>query len=544
MAERKTPIRQTIFEQQTWPLGSMFVKMRTRRDAALVAEMTGARQVFRSDDGEPTVFVHFVDGFERHRDSVESVSNLFKLFDASGVSLPTGWIIKGFKYEVEWPSDDGVVRSHFGARRFAYNWGLGLVIAQLDARRTDPDAEMTAWDLASLRKRWNSVKDDVASWWTQNSKEAYAAGLDDLVTALSNWSSSKRGDRKGRPVGFPRFKSKVKDRNRVTFTTGAMRFSNDRRTIVLPVIGALRSKENTRNLHRRLVKGDARVLSMTLSEQWGRLFVSATVVVRHAPTKVSKPDVRAGVDLGLRTLATIATSDGDVIEVPNPTPLRDSIQQRRSVSRQMSRRIPGSRGHTQAKAKLATLDRKCVNQRRQAHHTLTSMLASTYGEIVIEDLDIAAMKKSMGRRAFRRSVSDAALGLFRPMLDYKTSDRQTTLVVADRWFASSQIHHGCGCRLHAPQRLAKQLVCAATGEFVDRDINAALNLRDWPESNASCRSVGATVPFGSGSLRTAVDGSEGSRETAPLMRACKSATSVAAQPNEAKTERNPERGAT
>ena len=77
---------------------------------------------------------------------------------------------------------------------------------------------------------------------------------------------------------------------------------------------------------------------------------------------------------------------------------------------------------------------------------------AAYCEVVIEDLDISAMKRSLGRRAFRRSVSDAALGTFRCVLRYKAERAGTTLVVADRWYASSQIHHGCGCRLIAPTR--------------------------------------------------------------------------------------------
>ena len=99
----------------------------------------------------------------------------------------------------------------------------------------------------------------------------------------------------------------------------------------------------------------------------------------------------------------------------------------------------------------------------------------------------------MGRRAFRRSVSDASLGMFAPLLAYKAERSGTRIVRADRFFASSQVHHGCGCRLVAPTRLAKHLACSVTGEVVDRDINAAKNLRDWPE-NASCGSVGATAP--------------------------------------------------
>jgi putative transposase len=124
------------------------------------------------------------------------------------------------------------------------------------------------------------------------------------------------------------------------------------------------------------------------------------------------------------------------------------------------------------------------------------MLAKEYEEVVVEDLDIAALKRSMGRKAFRRSVSDAALGSIRPQLTYKLGWRGAKLTVADRWFASSKLHHGCGCTLVEPRKLAKQLVCAQTGEVVDRDINAAKNLRDWPEDKlASYSSVGAVAPL-------------------------------------------------
>lgn len=122
------------------------------------------------------------------------------------------------------------------------------------------------------------------------------------MEALENWSASKNGQRKGRKVGFPRFKSARRgDQGRVRFTTGTMRLEEDRRTITLPVIGALRSKENTRRAQRFLPRGDARILNMTVSERWGRLFVSVNYAVRTPGRRpVTRPDVRAGVDLGLR----------------------------------------------------------------------------------------------------------------------------------------------------------------------------------------------------------------------------------------------------
>jgi len=410
--------------------------------------------------------------------------------------IPDGWIARGFTFEVSWPTDPVArarIRSHFGARRFAYNWALAQVKADLDAKKLDPSHESVPWNLYDLRKRFNAEKATVAPWWQENSKEAYATGIADLCTALTNWSDSKSGTRKGRKVGFPRFRSKRKDQARVRFSTGTIRVEPDRRTITLPVVGPLHSLENTRRLERLVTTGKARILSATLSERWGRLFVSFSCLAEAHPYPAPTRGGRAGVDLGLRVLATVVDDSGTITEVENPAPLRATLTERRRVGRQMSRRIPGSIGHRAAKAKLARLDRRAVHLRREAAHQLTSWLAGTYSEVVIEDLNLVAMKKSMGRRAFRRSVSDAALGQIRPQLTYKMAWRGGTLTIADRWFASSQIHHGCGCRLIEPRKLAKQVICATTGELVDRDINAAHNLRDWP-GYASCDSVGATAP--------------------------------------------------
>jgi putative transposase len=481
---------------------SMVVEMRTVKQAARVAAATGglhllgkpgnsgAQRLSRRVDVGPD--------FEACRKEVEQVSVLFSLYERHGeelVPVPSGWTVTGARFEVDWPDDKSLVRSHFGARRFAYNWALGKVKADMGAKAADPSHQGTKWSLEALRKRWNQDKDEVAPWWAANSKETYSSGIADLVTALSNWRQSKDGKRKGRKVGFPKFKTKRRDHGRVRFSTGAMRFEADRRTIVVPVIGALRSKENTRVVQRPLAQGRARILNMTVSEQWGRLFVSVNYAVRTSSVRpVAKPGTRAGVDLGLRTLATVADTDGNIIEVANPAPLRATLASRRKAGRQMSRRTPGSKGHEQAKTKLARLDRRAVHLRREAWHRATTWLAATYEEVVIEDLDIAAMKKSMGRRAFRRSVSDAALGMFRPLLSYKMGKAGTVPTVADRWFPSSQVHHGCGCRLIAPTRMAKILVCAKTGEKVDRDRNAAMNLRDWPEAKASPGPVRPSVP--------------------------------------------------
>ncbi len=137
------------------------------------------------------------------------------------------------------------------------------------------------------------------------------------------------------------------------------------------------------------------------------------------------------------------------------------------------------------------------------------------------DLNLAAMKRSMGRRAFRRSVSDAGLGAFRPTLTYKAERVGVKVVVVNRFFPSSQIHHNCGGRLTGA-KLAKRLTCDTCHVEVDRDENASLNIRDW--SVISCGLVESSAlfvprPFGTG-------GSSDDGMTHHLERACKTGSNT------------------
>jgi putative transposase len=396
--------------------------------------------------------------------------------------VPEGWVARGFRFEVEATTHEQPTRiaQHFGARRFAHNWVLAQVKANLDARAAEPAIAPLAWNLYELRRTWNQAKQQVAPWWRACSKEAYASGIADLVVALQNWSDAKHGNRAGGRVGFPRFKARHRDRGRVRFTTGAMRLEPDRRHLTLPVIGRLRSKENTRRLQQLVANGRARVLSMTLSEHGGRLVVSVQAIVALQPRTPSQPDGRCGIDLGIgREWAVIAHHDGTIERVAHPAPWEHAQKEHRRVARQLSRRIVGSRGHRQANAKLAALDRRAANLRTNQTHTLTTSLARRYGTIVVEDLDVAAMGRGMGRRAFRRTVYQAGMGKVRPTLAYKCAQQGGRQLVADRWLASSKTHHGCGGYLADLKLGDRTWVCPACGELVDRNANAARNLRDW-----------------------------------------------------------------
>lgn len=115
--------------------------------------------------------------------------------------------------------------SFCGARRFAFNWVVGLVKENLEIRRQEraagvPEAELTpavSWSARNLSTRWNSVKGEVAPWWREVSMHAFRSGIVDAATALESWSKSKTGNRKGRPVAFPKFKRRGKSIPSVSF---------------------------------------------------------------------------------------------------------------------------------------------------------------------------------------------------------------------------------------------------------------------------------------------------------------------------------------
>src|ERR1035438_5259047 len=90
-----------------------------------------------------------------------------------------------------------------------------------------------------LHKLWNAQKkgDPALGWWAQNSKCAYQEAFRDLDRALRDFTASRKGERKGRRLGFPRFKKRGKCRDSFRFSTGVMRCAGS--TVTLPRLGAI-----------------------------------------------------------------------------------------------------------------------------------------------------------------------------------------------------------------------------------------------------------------------------------------------------------------
>jgi putative transposase len=423
---------------------------------------------------------------------------------------------QAFRFELD-PSNAArsAMASHAGAARFAYNWGLALVVEGLAARRalrvlalrqgaTASEATQWAddvvgplpWTLPALRREWNRAKAQVAPWWAENSKEAYSTGLDALARALEGWSRSRRRQRKGPRVGFPCFKRKG-GRRSFRVTTGSFGVL-DGRHVRLPRIGVVRTKEPTATLIAHLEAGSARVLSATVSEVAGRWYVSFGCEVERARAAQARPGAVVGVDVGVGSLAVLST--GEV--VPNPRHLGRYQRRMARLQGELARRRgprrgrPPSRRWQGSKRRLARAHARVVAARGDGLHRLTTALATTYGTVVVEDLNVAGMtasaKGSDRRRAkagLNRAILDVAPGELRRQLAYKCAWYGSHLMVADRWYPSSKTCSACGRRKPSLPLACRIYRCEHCGLAVDRDHNAAINLAAL---------VGAVTGTGSG----------------------------------------------
>jgi putative transposase len=382
-------------------------------------------------------------------------------------------VIQAYRFALDpTPRQRRALASHCGAARYAYNWGLQVVQQRLLLRRAGKDIEVP-WTLPALRREWNRAKHEVAPWWPENSKEAYSSGLDGLARALGNWADSHAGRR----VGFPRPKRKGRPRDSCRFTTGQIKVLADRRHIQLPRMGALKTHESTRKLARRLEQGTARILSATVSRTADRWHVSFTVEVqRHIPAGNGKNTV-VGVDAGVRHLAVLST--GMVIE--NPRALQRSQHKLRRLNRELARRRPHSRRRNQTRRRLARVHARTANLRHDALHKVTTTLATQYGTVVIEQLNLAGLIRN---RRMARALSDAGLAGLRRQLTYKTGWYGCRLVVADRFYPSSRTCSACGWAKAKLTLAERTFNCEGCGLRLDRDMNAARNLAKLAEQVA------------------------------------------------------------
>ena len=278
-------------------------------------------------------------------------------------------------------------------------------------------------------------------------------------------------------MGWPKYKSKRSGVPRFAYTTGSFGLiEDDPKALRLPRIGRVHCMENAaERVHGR------RIVRMTVSRHAGFWYAALTVErpAESVPAKNRKRknhDRQVGVDLGVRTLATL--SDGTTF--PNPRNYVRTQRKLRRAQQALSRRDRGanhgygSKRYNRALGRVRRIHARIAAQRADNIGKLTTWLADNYSDISIEDLNVQGMSHN---RRLAKHVLDADFREFRRQLEYKTARAGARLHVIDRWYPSSKTCSNCGT-VKAKLPLSERVYhCDKCGLDMDRDLNAAINIQ-------------------------------------------------------------------
>jgi putative transposase len=368
----------------------------------------------------------------------------------------------------------------FGAARFVWNWALATRTAAWRERE-----ELLSW-VALSRQFTELRREQATAWLAELPREPFNQVLRNQERAFANFFSKR--------AKYPTFKRRgghasvrfTLDQRRVQVTQGAGRFA----TVDLPGLGQIKL--------RQIEPLSGRLRSVTLSRDGsGRHFASITADGVAAPVSVAASHEAVGLDAGLRDLLVIAGDTGSLRRVAAPRALAAKLDKLRRYQRRQSRQLeaqmrvqgldpakPCPKGvrlgvsgrRRRQQQKIARLYAAIGDVRRDALHQATTTVVRTAAVICVEDLNLKAMSRGMGRRGFRRSVNDAALGEVRRQLTYKSAWHGRAVSVVDRFYPSSKTCSACGTINRALQLREKRWTCACGAEH-DRDENAATNIR-------------------------------------------------------------------
>jgi putative transposase len=409
-----------------------------------------------------------------------------------------------------------VLARHAGAARFAFNQCLQIVKTALGERQSEPNVVVpwTGFDLIKAFNAWKRTEDagrmfavdadgdaEVVvtglPWRGEVCQQVFEEAAVDLGNGLKAWSDSRSGKRKGKRIGFPRFKTKTgavpSFRLRNKHPKGmppAIRVGEHHRprSITLPGIGQIGVHDNTRRLRRMLAKDRAKICFATITHHAGRWWISLNVEAtdlhpahRHAARDPADDSGWVGIDRGLSAFLVAATADGtEVARITDaPRALQAGMKRQQRLARSLSRKQKGSQNRNDAAAKLAHHHHHVANVRRHFLHQVSNALVKTHDRIVIENLNVTGM---LANHRLARAISDAGWAEFARILAYKLTWCGGELVEADRWYPSTRLCAFCGA-INGDMTLAHRVFSCDCGHSADRDTNAATNLARWGQTH-------------------------------------------------------------
>lgn len=352
---------------------------------------------------------------------------------------------KAYKYRL-YPNKEQeiLLAKTFGCVRFIYNKMLSDKIEHY--KETKEKLNNTP---AQYKKEFE--------WLKEVDSLALANEQMNLQTAYNNFFRSPK-------VGFPKFKSRK--RNRFSYTTnnqnGTVSIKDGK--LRLPKIGLVRIK-----LHRLIPEGH-KIKSATITKTPSGKYYAAILVEYEQEIPHVELDKNKALGLDYASHSFYVDSQGR--EADYPKFYRNAQEILAREQRKLSLMKYGSNNYLKQKIRVARLQEHISNQRTDWIHKLSTRLANEYDYICVEDINMQNMAQSL---KLGKSTNDNGFGMFRTILAYKLADRGKKLIKIDKWFPSSKMCRFCG-NINHELTLSDRVWTCECGQILNRDENAAINI--------------------------------------------------------------------
>lgn len=347
------------------------------------------------------------------------------------------------------PEQEAYFRKACGIARFAYNYGLARWKQHKAERPGEP------YGVMAIKKEFQAIRREQFPWTLEVTKSVFEGAFAHLGAALKNYYTWKKGERKGKEVGFPKFKSKKNARQ--SFYLANDRFSVSGNGVRIQKLGVVNMAEELR-FQGKVVNGTV------VREADGHWYIAISVRLEE-PLHNEKAEGLVGVDVGITNLMVLSTGE----RYENQEPLRSELTHLKRLNRRLARRKIGSKRWQKAKLSLGRFHSRVAARRNDYLHKITMAVARRYDTVVLENLNVAGMLRN---HHLALSLSDAAFGEMHRQLGYKANH----VIKVARFFPSSRLCAECGTINDSLTLADRVFVCPSCGHTEGRDEHAAKNL--------------------------------------------------------------------
>jgi len=341
--------------------------------------------------------------------------------------------------------------AQFGAVRFAYNKALHLKSHMYRRHGVTLNPKKDIKPLLAVAKKSRKYH-----WLKQYDSIALQQSVINLHQAFDNFFNPKLKTK------YPQFKRR--QGNQSSYHCVCVKVLDG--AIKLP-----KMKPVEANIHREFM-GVVKSITVSLSKT-GKFYASILVDDGiEAPSLVRSIDKVTGIDLGLSHFSI--ESNGRKID--NPRFVKRAEKNLGRKQKQLSRKAKGSANRAKARLLVAKCHEKTANARADFQHKLSRTLVDENQAVIVETLKSANMMKN---RKLSKHIADASWHSFVVKLEYKLKEQGKHLIKLDQWYASSKTCHCCGYKMEEMPLSVRKWDCPSCGTTdIDRDLNAALNIRD------------------------------------------------------------------